>query len=93
MTTTTEPTVLTIEELAALLRVSLPTAYGAVQRGEVPGAVQVGRVWRLHRASVMAWLESGAPRRTRRKSSPARDRSVVRSEVQGCARSITGGDK
>lgn len=54
-----EPAVITIEELAGLLRVSLPTAYAAVARGQVPGAVKVGRVWRLHRETVVRWMAQG----------------------------------
>jgi excisionase family DNA binding protein len=55
----TLPEVITIDELAAMLRVSLPTAYSAVQRGKVPGAVKIGRVWRLHRPTVVSWLAQG----------------------------------
>jgi excisionase family DNA binding protein len=54
-----EPEVLTVPELAALLRVSLPTLYAAVKRGEVPGVVHIGRVLRLHRETVVAWMAQG----------------------------------
>jgi len=56
------PSVITIEELAELLRVSLPTAYAAVKRGQVPGAVKVGKCWRLHRSTVLSWLVQGCAR-------------------------------
>ena len=56
---TSPPEVLTVPELAALLRVSLPTAYSAVKRGEVPGVVRIGRVVRLHRETVVAWMAQG----------------------------------
>ena len=56
---TSPPEVLTVPELAALLRVSLPTVYSAVKRGEVPGVVRIGRVVRLHRETVVAWMARG----------------------------------
>jgi excisionase family DNA binding protein len=56
MTTDTLPPILTVPELAALLRVSLPTAYSAVKRGEVPGVVRVGRTVRISRQAVLSWL-------------------------------------
>jgi excisionase family DNA binding protein len=60
---------LTVEELAALLRVERKTAYALVRDGKVPGVHRFGRAIRIHRGSVVAWLagQSGdPPRRTRR---------------------------
>ncbi len=47
--------VLTLEELAAFLKVSETTAYALVRTGELPGR-KVGREWRFLRAAVVDWL-------------------------------------
>ena len=47
--------VLTLEELAAYLKVSETTAYALVRSGELPGR-KVGREWRFLRARVVEWL-------------------------------------
>lgn len=47
--------VLTLEELAAFLKVSETTAYALVRGGELPGR-KVGREWRFLKARVVAWL-------------------------------------
>ena len=53
------PPVLTMDELAELLRVDRKTAYAAVMRGEVPGVRRLGRCIRISRAAVMRWLADG----------------------------------
>lgn len=58
-----EPDVLTIHELAALLRVGLKTAYTLAQNGEVPG-FKVGGQWRFRRRDIDAWIDD----QTRRSS-------------------------
>ena len=58
-----EPDVLTIHELAALLRVGLKTAYTLAQNGEVPG-FKVGGQWRFRRREFEAWIDD----QTRRSS-------------------------
>ena len=59
--------VLTLEETAALLRISRPTLFELIKRREIP-CRKVGRAWRFHRESVIAWL-AGIDRvsRSRRK--------------------------
>jgi excisionase family DNA binding protein len=47
---------MTTEEVAALLRVNRKAIYGAVARGELPGAHRVGRKLRFSRDAVLAWL-------------------------------------
>jgi excisionase family DNA binding protein len=47
---------MTTEEVAALLRVNRKAIYGAVARGEFPGAHRVGRKLRFARDAVLAWL-------------------------------------
>ncbi|WP_420595261.1 helix-turn-helix domain-containing protein [Deinococcus sp.] len=47
--------VLTLEELAAYLKISETTAYQLTRAGELPGR-KVGREWRFLKASVVVWL-------------------------------------
>lgn len=60
----TEPTpsVLTVDELAALLRVNRKTVYAALSRGEIPGAKRIGATYRIHGDAVLAWLASSQDR-------------------------------
>ena len=48
--------VLTIEELAAYLKVSKSTLYKLVQEGTVPGQ-KVGKHWRFRRETIDQWLD------------------------------------
>lgn len=51
---------LTVAELAELLRVERKTAYKLCETGDVPGVRRIGpRLIRLHRPTVVAWLETG----------------------------------
>jgi excisionase family DNA binding protein len=61
---TSEPEVLTVPELAVLLRMNEKSTYDLVARGKIPGATKVGRLWRVHRPTVVAWLagQISAPR-------------------------------
>jgi excisionase family DNA binding protein len=51
--------VLTVDEVAALLRVDRKTVYEMVKRGELPGVRRVGRTIRVHEPSLVAWLANG----------------------------------
>ena len=53
------PPVLTVEEVAKLLRISRGAAYQAVRRGELPGVRRVGRTLRVSRDAVLSWLGQG----------------------------------
>jgi predicted DNA-binding transcriptional regulator AlpA len=53
----------TVAELAGLLRVSERHAWRLVGRDAVPGLIRLGRVTRLARAVVDAWIASGCPAR------------------------------
>jgi excisionase family DNA binding protein len=58
---TPEPSdVLTLAELAELLRVTPARAAAHARAGDLPGR-RVGREWRFSRAAVMAWLAAGEP--------------------------------
>lgn len=62
------PEVLTVEQVAALLRVNRKTVYEMVQRNEIPGIRFCGRMIRAHRDTVIRWLADGQGRSARRKS-------------------------
>jgi excisionase family DNA binding protein len=47
--------VLTIEELAAYLKISKSTLYKLVQNGEIPGQ-KVGKHWRFRRDIIDRWM-------------------------------------
>jgi excisionase family DNA binding protein len=51
--------VLTVDEVAALLRVERKTVYAAIQRTEIPGVRRIGSVIRISRDAVLDWLAKG----------------------------------
>jgi excisionase family DNA binding protein len=57
-----QPSVMNVEELAALLRVNRKTVYEALSRGEIPGARRLGATYRILRGAVLEWLASGQDR-------------------------------
>ncbi len=59
------PSVLTVDELAALLRVNRKTVYDALARGDIPGARRIGATYRILRDAVLEWLASGQDRAAR----------------------------
>jgi len=62
--------VLTVDELAALLRVERKTVYAAIRRGEIPGVRRIGSVLRASRGAVLDWLAQGQGRVSRSRRSP-----------------------
>jgi len=48
--------VLTIEELAAYLKIPKSTLYKLVREGKIP-AQKVGRHWRFRKPAIDAWLD------------------------------------
>jgi excisionase family DNA binding protein len=62
--------VLTVDELAALLRVERKTVYAAIRRGEIPGVRRIGALLRVSRDAVLAWLAQGQGRVSRSRRSP-----------------------
>jgi len=48
--------VLTIEELAAYLKIPKSTLYKLVREGKIPSQ-KVGRHWRFHRGAIDEWLK------------------------------------
>lgn len=48
---------ITVDELAKLLRLNRDTAYKAIAERQIPGIRRIGRTIRIHRQSLMAWIE------------------------------------
>jgi excisionase family DNA binding protein len=59
--------VLTLEEVAALLKVSPEAVRSHAEEGALPGR-RFGKDWRFARVAVLAWLAEGEPQRRKRKS-------------------------
>lgn len=56
------PLLLTIEEVAALLRTSRKAVYAMAQRRQLPGVLRIGRRLLVRRDDLLAWLHrSRAP--------------------------------
>jgi len=56
---TIDNSVLTIDELAAYLKVAKSTLYKLCQEGRVPGQ-KVGRHWRFRKETIDRWLDEQA---------------------------------
>lgn len=53
------PSVLTVEEVATLLRLNRTTAYRACCEHQIPGVRRIGRSIRVSRDAVLQWLREG----------------------------------
>ena len=62
--------ILTISEVAGLLKIAEKTVYGLAQRGEIP-AFKVGGQWRFSRAAIDTWIKAST--RTARESGSVGD--------------------
>ena len=58
--------VLTLEEVAAFLKLSPDAVRSRAEEGELPGR-RFGKDWRFARVAVLAWLADGDTQRRRRK--------------------------
>ena len=56
---TNSPQVVTVDELAKLLRVDRKSIYAAIHCGRMPGAQRFGRTWRVSLPAVMKWMAKG----------------------------------
>ncbi len=56
--------IMTIEHLAAYLKISQSTLYKLVQDGKLPGQ-KVGKRWRFHKQAIDRWLGERAEREKR----------------------------
>jgi len=54
---------LTVKEVAELLRVSTQTLYKMLEQGSIP-ALRIGNQWRFERQQVTDWLTAGYSRPT-----------------------------
>ena len=52
--------VMTIDELAAYLKLSKSSLYQFARAGKVPGA-KIGRTWRFHKDVIDTWIKTGVP--------------------------------
>ena len=72
---TSQDDILTISDVAHLLKVAETTVYGLVQKGDLP-AFKVGGQWRFRRTAIDSWIEvktqaagtNRPPARNRRRS-------------------------
>ena len=62
--------IMTVEELADLLRLNRKTVYEAVSRGEIPGVRRIGHTFRISRDAVMQWLARSSGGGSRRRPGP-----------------------
>ena len=62
------PPILTVDELAALLRVDRKLVYECIRRGDIPGVRKIGSKFRICRRTVVAWLAEGQGRVPRSRS-------------------------
>jgi excisionase family DNA binding protein len=62
------PLVLTVEEVADLLRVNRKTVYEAAARGEIPGVRRIGHTLRFYGPALVKWLENGTGTKARKAS-------------------------
>lgn len=62
--------ILTVDELADLLRLNRKTVYDAIKAGEIPGVRRIGTRYRISRSAVLSWLAEGhgrvSPKRRRK---------------------------
>jgi len=56
---------MTIEALAAYLKISRSTLYKLVQNGRLPGQ-KVGKRWRFHKEAIDEWLKQQPTKGVRR---------------------------
>jgi len=54
-----QPQVMTVDEVAELLKISRASIYAAIRDCKLPGAIKVGRVVRISRVALMDWLRGG----------------------------------
>jgi excisionase family DNA binding protein len=89
------PRLLTVQELAEILQVSVKTIYTWRYRGEGPPGVVVGRHLRFRAADVVAWLDdrtsSVPPGRAGARNSGSRSRQATEIRHRSGLRSATPG--
>lgn len=61
-----EPLLITAEEFAELMQVSVRSIWRLRSAGEIPEPVRIGGTIRWRREEVRQWIEAGCPPRTSR---------------------------
>ena len=59
------PMVMTVDEVASMLRLNRKTVYEMISKGQIPGVVRTGRKIRISRQAVLNWID-GQSRHERR---------------------------
>ncbi|QRN94065.1 helix-turn-helix domain-containing protein [Archangium violaceum] len=67
--------ILTLPEIAQLLKVADKTVYTMAQKGEIP-AFKVRGQWRFRRADIEEWMASQVARTTKKTEGPRRPKGV-----------------
>ncbi|MFP4141676.1 MAG: helix-turn-helix transcriptional regulator [Phycisphaerae bacterium] len=53
-------TIMTLDDLAAYVKLSKSSLYKLCQAGKVPGT-KIGRTWRFHKDVIDTWIKTGVP--------------------------------
>lgn len=51
--------IITVDQAAALLQLDRKTVYVLVEKRQLPGARRLGKCIRIHKATLMKWMETG----------------------------------
>ena len=54
-------TLLTVKEVAAMLRLSVNQTYLLKDKGQIPGDVRIGRAIRFDKDVIESWIRNGCP--------------------------------
>ena len=71
------PTLLTVQEVADLLRVHQRTAYRLITRGDIK-AIKIGSQWRVSEAALLEFIESGWKTAAKRQPKPGKGPQQLR---------------
>lgn len=71
-----DPCIMTVDEIAALLRLNRKTVYDLAHQGKIP-VRRIGRSLRANRETLMRWLAEGAAHREGRQARSARTRAAT----------------
>ena len=58
----TDPLLLMVRDVAAMLRLSERTVWRRAAAGELPAPLRIGNSVRWRRDEIIAWVEAGCPR-------------------------------
>jgi excisionase family DNA binding protein len=67
-----EPLLITAEEFAELMQVSVRSVWRLRSAGEIPEPVRIGGTIRWRREEVLQWIEAGCPPRASRENGSRR---------------------